>query len=143
MTRYLVVANQTLGGAEMLREVRNAMVWGGAFHVVVPATPINLQLEAAEGNPVTLAHKRLERFIGILRHEGAEVTGSVGSPDPFQAVSEAMALSPADEIMLSTLPAGVSRWIESDLPDRLRRAFHIPVTHIVAEADLQPHPTKE
>jgi hypothetical protein len=40
--RYLVVANQTLGGDQLLEKLRERMEAGPAhFHVLVPATPLD------------------------------------------------------------------------------------------------------
>jgi hypothetical protein len=57
----------------------------------------------------------------------------VGDPDPFRAVSDAVAERRFDEIILSTLPPGLSRWIDADLPARLRNNFAIPLTHVIVE----------
>ena len=38
-----------------------------------------------------------------------------------------------DEIILSTLPAGVSKWLGRDLPSRVRRSFPLPLTHLIEE----------
>jgi hypothetical protein len=40
-----------------------------------------------------------------------------------------------DEIILSTLPAGPSRWLRQDLPHRLARVTRIPVTHVIGSAE--------
>ncbi len=40
MTSYLIVANQTMGGSELIEDVRLRMEAGPCdFHLVVPATP--------------------------------------------------------------------------------------------------------
>ena len=128
MPLLLVVANQTLAGEALLRTIRGAMSWGASFHIVVPAT-------ALEHEPLhaTLARQRLETILTLLRAEGADVTGEVGDPDPFRAISDAVAERHFDEIILSTLPPGLSRWIDADLPDRLRNTFSVPLTHVVVE----------
>ena len=128
MPLLLVVANQTLAGEALLRTIRGAMSWGASFHIVVPAT-------ALEDQPLhaTLARQRLETILALLRAEGADATGEVGDPDPFRAVSNAVAERHFDEIILSTLPPGLSRWIDADLPARLRNNFTIPLTHVIVE----------
>jgi hypothetical protein len=37
-----------------------------------------------------------------------------------------------DEIILSTLAPGVSKWLKRDLPHRLARRFDLPVIHVIA-----------
>ena len=58
---------------------------------------------------------------------------SVGDRDPVQAVRDALARFPVDEIIVRTLPRAVSHWLRRDVPARLRRAFPMPVTHLQAE----------
>ncbi|MEO5842964.1 MAG: hypothetical protein ABIQ73_26635 [Acidimicrobiales bacterium] len=90
-------------------------------------------------HPATLARQRLEKILTLLRAEGAHATGEVGDADPFRAVSNAVDEHDVDEIILSTLPPGLSRWIDVDLPERLRNAFNVPVTHVIVEITQQPH----
>ena len=170
MTRYLVIANLTLGGEELLRVVRARMARGDAsFHVLVPGTaPRELvwagaydAFLAAEGfvPPVTVAHEdavddedaedddglavareRLSTALARLRALGAVAVGEVGDPDPVVAVCEALKKEHFDEVILSTLPAGISRWIAMDLPSRVARKVDVPVTHVEAHepADVEP-----
>jgi hypothetical protein len=55
--RYLVVANQTLGGEELWAAIRERMAGGDChFHLLVPATPASqldpgVRAEAGEGGP--------------------------------------------------------------------------------------------
>jgi hypothetical protein len=68
-----------------------------------------------------------------LRAEGLEVTaGSVGDPDPVAAVQDAVNFESYDEIVVSTLPGGISKWLKMDLPHRVERSTGLPVTHVVA-----------
>jgi hypothetical protein len=134
MRRYLVVANQTLGGEHLLREVREALQAGPCtFHVIVPATPTQDQPTWTEGEATALARERLEAALGRFREVGARADGTVGDPDPVQAIADVLAEREVDEIILSTLPPGVSRWLGLDLPRRVERRFDLPVRHVVAE----------
>jgi hypothetical protein len=62
---------------------------------------------------------------------GGEVTGMVGSHDPLDAIQDAVNLHGFDEIILSTLPKRVSRWLHLDLPSKLN-GLGLPVTTITA-----------
>ena len=64
-----------------------------------------------------------------------EVTGEIGDASPLRAVGDALQYQSCDEIIVSTLPPGVSRWLKLDLPNRLRHSFAIPVTHVVATTE--------
>lgn len=133
MRRYLVVANQTLGGEHLDDKVRESLAAGPCrFHVLVPATPPQDHAVWTEGEASALARERLDEALSRFRELGAEVDGEVGDPDPVLAIGDAMRQATFDEIILSTLPAGISRWLKQDLPHRVERAFDIPVTHLVA-----------
>ncbi|MGH2686268.1 MAG: hypothetical protein ACRDJP_12450, partial [Actinomycetota bacterium] len=69
---------------------------------------------------------------------GAEVIGGVGDANPLQAIGDVLRDWSFDEVVLSTLPAGASRWLRQDLPHRVERQFKLPVTHVVGE----PEPTE-
>jgi hypothetical protein len=62
---------------------------------------------------------------------GTEVTGSVGDPEPLMAIEDAVNLGDYDEIIISTLPLGISRWLKLDLVSK-SRALGLPVTHVAA-----------
>ena len=51
---------------------------------------------------------------------GAEADGEVGDRDPVMAVRDAMRGREVDEVIVSTLPKGMSRWLGEDVPSRLR-----------------------
>lgn len=136
MRRYLVIANQTLGG-ETLRSVLRERIAAGecSFHVVVPATPSGGHLTWTEGEAHAVAGQRLDDALAWIRDAGAQADGEVGDPKPVQAIGDALRTHPVDEIILSTLPPGLSRWLRQDLPHRVERTFGIPVTHVVAAAE--------
>ncbi|MGY1828284.1 MULTISPECIES: hypothetical protein [unclassified Blastococcus] len=145
MRRCLVVANQTLSSESLGRAVQERIAAGPhSFHLVAPATPARDEVDgpsayAAVGPSVqerafALARQRLDRALDELRALGAEVDGEVGDPDPLQAVRAALGHFPADEIVVSTLPRGLSQWLRRDLPARLRKACGVPVTQLTEEA---------
>lgn len=161
MQHYLVLANRTLGGRELLEAVRERVERGPAsFWVLVPATPSSHLINdfnalsgafpvdpgvaasaadlAVGGNadqPDTEASKRLETALQRLRALGATADGVVGDPDPLKAVDTVLAERDFDEILLSTLRAGVSRWLALDLPHRLQRRTDVPLTVLTARND--------
>ena len=155
MHHYLVVANHTLGGHELLDAIRARMARGPAeFWVLVPATPTthlindfnalscafpiepDLLPSAADGRTreqgLAEARSNLETELDRLRQIGATADGTVGDPDPMKAIDRALAQRRFDEIILSTLPPGVSRWLAWDLPHRVRRRTDVPLTVITA-----------
>jgi len=148
MVRYLFVANQTLGGpaleevvrARMKREREGILGTEAEFHIVVPATAPEDQHTPSEGEARVIAAGRLEQALERLRSVGAQVTGEVGAEDPVQAISEAFGgqrgiESGYVEIIISTLPRGISKWLRTDLPHQIERKFDLAVTTIESPAN--------
>jgi PII-like signaling protein len=135
MRHYLIVANRTLGGQQLIEKVQACMEVGEAhFHVLVPVSPLGDSYRMHEG--VAEAKTRLEQELARLREIGAEPDGELLEADPFEAVQQVLQRAQFDEIILCTLPPGLSRWLGLDLPHRIQRAFHLPVTHIIAPSGL-------
>ncbi len=137
MGRYLVVANQTLGGDHLIQAARERMLHERSeFWVLVPATrPAHVAESAyvrAGTDIASLAQQRLDMQLQRLHEAGVEADGEVGDPDPFKAISDTLRRKQFDEIILSTLPRSRSRWLRQDLPRKLER-FGIPVTQVVSD----------
>jgi hypothetical protein len=152
MSRILVVANQTLGGDALIESIQDRMTKGPCrFTLLVPATPrahrSNTEMmghlgtglpphpsaqTGAEEDDYARARRRLEFGIDELHRVGAEVDGDVGEGNPLKAIEHALARRPYDEIILSTLPSGKSRWLTRDLPHKVERKFGLPVTVVTA-----------
>lgn len=92
------------------------------------ATPANQQSTSG----AVLAQYRLNEALARFRGQGLAIEGVVGDPDPLRAIAEALPEFRADEIVLCTLPQGISGWLAADLPTKLRRRFGIPVTVVRA-----------
>ena len=134
--RYLVVANQTLGTDLLYDKVAQALRFGPSrFHIVVPATPSTEHLTWFEGEAYAIAGEQLGKALTWMELLGADADGEVGDANPMLAISDALGSGRYDEIILCTLPAGISRWLKMDLPSRVRSAFDPPVTHIVADLE--------
>ena len=149
MGKYLVVANQTLGGEQLLGEVRRRMATEpSSFYVVVPNTrPTDMRMPGeplpsssgaseseAEHRATLTAQARLRQALAQLRAEGADGQGSIGDAEPLTAIADVLAEQQFDEIIISTLPGGISRWLGMDLPHRAERKFNLPVTTVVASS---------
>jgi hypothetical protein len=132
--KVLVVANQTACGAELLREIRRRMQAGPCtFTLVVPATAPQDHATWTEGEAHDVARARMEDAVALFRREGADVKGVVGDASPVLAIADVLILVPHDEIILSTLPPGASRWLKKDLPHRVETRFGLPVTTVIGE----------
>jgi hypothetical protein len=139
MQRYLVVANQTLGGPTLAHVVRERLENGPcSFHIVVPATPPKDRWTYTEGEATKLARARLQAAIARFSELGAEVEGEIGDPRPLDAIADALRGESFDGIIVSTLPPGRSRWLKMNLPGRVRAQFGLMVIHVVWAPELAP-----
>lgn len=130
--RVLLVANRTATDRPLVEAVRARAQRGEAvFHLVVPATPQGLhRLVDPEVAGVQAARERLQEALPVLSQAAdGEVTGNVGDANPLAAVADAINLHGFDEIILSTLPRRVSRWLRLDLPSKIR-GLGVPVLHV-------------
>ncbi len=129
----LVVANRTADSPELISALRQRAARSPArFTLLVPAVPRGLawatDMKAGAGDAIDRAEAGLRR----LRLAGLDLQGAiVGDPDPFAAVGDALHSGEFEEVIVSTLPRGASRWLRLSLPDRLRRATDLPVAHVV------------
>jgi hypothetical protein len=135
--RILVVANQTACGDELLEVIESRLRDGPCrFTLLVPATPPAEHATWTEGSARALAKRRMAEALERFAAAGAaDAEGVVGDPHPVRAIDDVMIDATFDEIVLSTLPPGVSRWLRLDLPRRVER-FALPVTTVIAERQL-------
>jgi hypothetical protein len=134
MRSYLIVANQTLT-SDSLREAITARLADGAIraHVVVPLSPVGGRLTWDEQESRSVAQDRLDEVLDRLREMGAEADGEVGDQDPVMAVKDALRGREIDEVIVSTLPKGLSRWLGEDVPSRLRDSVPVPVVVVTQD----------
>ena len=103
---------------------------GGALIATTALVLAPEDLSLAQERDRSQAAARLETFLERLSAHSEVLTSEVGGHDPFAAVSRVMERCSFDEIIISTLPATVSRWLKMDLPSRVERAFSVPVVVI-------------
>jgi hypothetical protein len=134
VARVLVVAHQTAATQPLLDAVRERALPGDAeFHLVVPCQPHGIDKVA---NPHEHGKDEAQVVLDdalpkLTEAAGREVTGSIGDHEPLMAVEDALNQSgPYDEIIISTLPPGISRWLKLDLVSKVR-GEGLPVTHVV------------
>jgi hypothetical protein len=136
----LVVANVTAASDELLAALKRRSERGACgFTLLVPATG-----GGREGRET--AEKRLEAALERMRAAGLEVEGMVGDADPVIAVHDTWDPRRFDEIVISTLPTGASRWLAVDLPHRVEKITGVQVEHVVAaepRAPVQTEPAPE
>jgi nucleotide-binding universal stress UspA family protein len=113
---------------------------------VVPATPLSDQDVGIGPGPgagpslqeraYALARQRLDAASDRFRALGATVDGEVGDADPLEAARSAHRRFGADEVIVCTLPLGVSRWLRGNLPRKVERSLGVPVVHLVEPGEV-------
>jgi hypothetical protein len=157
MRRILVVANRTLGQDSLLDAIRSRVAEGPCeFTLIVPATaPTGGEGRGGSSQDVAWsgsarqagdfllpersyeqAQQRLGYGLERFRRAGAVVNGDVAASNALDAIGDAVHRRQFDEIIISTLPRTVSRWLHQDLPHRAKRKFGLPITVIT------PHDTQ-
>jgi len=134
----LVVAHQTAATPGLLDAVRERAARGPAtFHLVVPQQARGMhKLVDPEDAGADEAQSVLDAALPKLSDAaGQEVTGSVGDAEPLSAIQDAVNLGNYDEIIVSTLPLGISRWLKLDLISKAR-GLGLPVTHVAAPSKV-------
>ena len=133
--RVLVVANRTAATPALIAAVRERAARGPAtFTLLVPHVTHGLhKVVDAQDTDVSESEAVLELALPLLTEAaGGKVEGIVGDPEPLAAIQDAVNLRGFDEIILSTLPARVSRWLKLDLPSKVT-GLGLPVTHVEAQ----------
>lgn len=130
----LVVANQTADSPELIQTLRERVGEGQAeFTLLLPRLPGRRE-EAAT---------RLEEIVAAWREAGLSAHGELGDNDPVAAVKEAWDPSRFDEVIISTLPTGASKWLQIDLPHRVERFTGAPVRHVVGTVEKEAEEAAE
>jgi hypothetical protein len=125
--KLLVVAYQTVDSDELHDALRERNEHG----------PVTVTLLVPQDQPAGLGH-RVNAALDRLHAAGVEAEAMLGDIDPACAVIEVWDARRWDEVIVSTLPSGTSRWLRIDLPHRIAKAVDAPVQHVEAT----PAPTR-
>ena len=139
--RILVVANETVGGPELLEQIRERS-GDRTTRVLVVSPALNSALKtwtSDEDGARQAAQQRLDRSVQSLRAVGLDAEGEVGDADPVQAIEDALRTFQPDELVISTHPHGRSQWLERRVVERAGERFDIPLTHVVVDLDADRH----
>ena len=140
--RVLVVAHRTAATPQLIEAVRERAERAPArFTLLVPRVAHGLhRVVDPEDTDDSEAQFVLELALPLLEEAaGAPVEGKIGDPNPNDAIHDAMNIDGYDEIIISTLPARVSRWLHNDLPSKLK-PLGVPVTTVIAKSSRIERP---
>ncbi len=132
--RVLVVSTAPIEASALREEVRRHTGEDDAeLKIVVPTANLSpLQwLTGEEDEARAEAAEVAEQSAGAVDSEaGGDVETQGGDPDPVQAIEDALATFPADEVIVVTRAGGDATWLEKDAGPEARRRFGVPVTHL-------------
>jgi GABA permease len=138
--RVLVIANETLTGEALRREIANRVQDEEAeVYLVCPALNVSRikHWVSDEDQARREAQERLDFMVARLEREGVRVRGDIGDADPIQAMEDALRIWPSHEAIVSTHPPGRSLWLERGVVERARDRFTIPVSHVVVDLEQE------
>jgi hypothetical protein len=138
--RLLVIANETVQGEALLKEIgdrcrdRRCEVM-----VVTPALAASRASHWASDidEAIELARQRMELSLIEIEQLGFKARGEIGDSDPNVAIEDALRVFPADEIVISTHPPDRSRWLERGVVDKAREGIDLPITHVIVDTRAQ------
>ena len=135
--RVLVVANEVVGGDELVEEVsRRVGDPDNAEVMIVSPALVDSPLDLVAGDvddDIEAARRRLQISVEALRRKGIQASGEVGEAEPGLAILDALVKFPADEVIIVAHPDEDANWLEKDVLGRARRELTIPITHIEVE----------
>jgi hypothetical protein len=133
VSRILVVANRTAESPELLEALKQRASEGDcSFTLLVPSTPHGIAWAADMHSGEDEAEGHRKAFVEELREEGLNVKqAKVGDPDPLAAICDECNFHEYDELIVSTLPLRLSKWLHIDLPRKAGAATGLPVTHVI------------
>jgi uncharacterized membrane-anchored protein len=142
--QVLVFAHETAATPALVESVRaRARTSSASFHLLVPNAAEHAELtEAERAHRLADGERVLSLALPLIKDAaGGAATGSVSHRhDPMDAIEEALHEGDYHEIILSTLPHRVSRWLHVDLPQRVAH-LGLPLTTVTARetvADTAP-----
>jgi hypothetical protein len=131
-----VVANKTAATPKLLDCVRERAARGPCeFTLLVPNTTHGLhKVVDPEDQSETEAETVIELAVPLLQEAaGGPVDAMIGVPEPLAAIQDAVNLHGFDELIISTLPTRVSKWLRLDLPSKAA-GLGLPVTTVTASS---------
>ncbi len=138
--RLLVVANETVGGEALLREVRGRCAERRSEILVVTPALVGSRVEQWTSDvdeAIELARQRMELSLLAIQDLGLKAKGEIGDSDPNVAIEDALRTFAADEILISTHPPDRSRWLERGVVERAREQIDLPITHVVVDLEAE------
>jgi hypothetical protein len=136
--KHLVIANETIAGHNLHKQIGDMVAEGGEILVVAPALSSRLEyLFSDVDEPRVHAKERLTESLKLMAEDGIQADGAVGDSNPVRAFQDAVAVFEPDAVVVSTHPEGRSHWLENGVIEKIKSHTEIPVTHVVVDMTAQ------
>jgi hypothetical protein len=133
--RVLVVAHRTAATPPLLDAVRERARQSPATFTLLVPNPAHGLHKVVDPEDVdrSEAQDTIDLAVPLLEEaSGGQVESMIGVSEPLAAIQDAINLQGFDEIIISTLPQTVSRWLRLDLPHKAA-GLGLPVTTVTAK----------
>ena len=131
--RTLVVANQTVGGSDLLEHLKEMASEDPRRFIVICPQDVAENGDGDGEGATDDATERLAHTLTELEDAGLDAVGQVVHPDPYTAIQNALQFYAPDDIVISTFPETRSGWMRNDLIGRVQRSSGKTVDHVVSE----------
>jgi hypothetical protein len=137
--RVLIIAGEAVadrpGGVP--EAVRRQVLDAEEVRVVAPTLTSRLQSWTSDIDAaVSSADERVRAIVESIQTTGQRASkGSVGDEDPLQAIADALAVFPADALILAVHSRDTQNRRERRLGERVRARFKLPVIEMVIDGD--------
>jgi hypothetical protein len=122
VTHTLVVATKTVAAPDLVNRLKErAAERPHRYTIICPRSEDVSEAQVVRDLASTMAE---------LYRADVDATGQPMSPDPFQAVKNAIEHYRIDEILISTFAGEGSRWLDDGLIGRVREITEKPVEHL-------------
>jgi hypothetical protein len=142
----LVVAERTLGGEELLQQLRAESGQAVELDVLSPVMVSRVHHWAGDvDREREQAQVRLDASLAWATQYGFVARGEVGDPDAMGAIEDELRDFGADEVIIVTHPSERTSWLANRMLSHLKAQLEVPVREIVVgeEHDRSSTPSKE
>jgi hypothetical protein len=137
--RVLIIANEAVADrpAGVPEVVRRQVLEADEVRVVTPMLTGRLQSWVSDIDAAALeADERMQAIVGSIGEAGQQAArGQIGDEDPLQAVADALAVFPADALILAVHAPDAANWRERRFSEKVRARFDLPVTEMLLDRD--------
>ena len=137
--RVLIIANEAVADrpAGVPEVVRRQVLEADEVRVVAPMLTTRLHSWVSDiDGAASEADERMSAIVGSIDASGQpETHGQVGDEDPLQAVADALAVFPADALILALHTPDAANWRERGFVEKVRERFQLPVTEMLLDKE--------